>query len=145
LQFWSKLTLNFDISSIKPLIALIKIIQSLIKSINLSILLIVLAKLTSNFIISSLSALKLSICVVLTQFSNYFFIHFFLFFILLLLLLLLFWKFKIRSWQLPSIYNIYDAKLLKIFVSFLTLYSKFLKKKKHRKELLLLSKILKTS
>jgi len=127
LQFWSKLTLNFDISSIKPLIALIKIIQSLIKSINLSILLIVLAKLTSNFIISSLSALKLSICVVLTQFSNYFFIHFFLFFILLLLLL--FWKFKIRSWQLPSIYNIYDAKLLKIFVSFLTLYSKFLKKK----------------
>jgi len=143
LQFWSKLTLNFDISSIKPLIALIKIIQSLIKSINLSILLIVLAKLTSNFIISSLSALKLSICVVLTQFSNYFFIHFFLFFILLLLLL--FWKFKIRSWQLPSIYNIYDAKLLKIFVSFLTLYSKFLKEKKHRKELLLLSKILKTS
>jgi hypothetical protein len=40
LQFWTKLTPNFDISSIKPLISLIKIWISLIKSLNLSILLI---------------------------------------------------------------------------------------------------------
>ena len=40
MQFWPKLTLNFDISSIKPLVALINLFQSLIKSINLSILLI---------------------------------------------------------------------------------------------------------
>jgi hypothetical protein len=74
-----------------------------------------LIRLTLKFTISFLLILKLSICVVLTKFSNYFF-NYFLFFSYLLLLW--FKNLKIRLWKLPFFYNIYNAKTLKNFVFF---------------------------
>ena len=140
--------MNNDIFPIKLLIVLIKLIQSSIKFLNLSILsilsqidfqlynFILISPQTFNLccldhifkLFSNVSLTKPQFIYppfVLNEFTCLINLCYIIIIIIIIIIFLklkkfyiFFWKLKIELWQLPHLYNIYNAKILENFIFF---------------------------